>query len=116
MSFGTVLLVFIVALIIFLITFYLLRQGRIPVKFAILWLFVSIVLFIVCLLPNLLVMLAQYMGFQTMSNMVIGILIFILFMMSIALTVIVSGQKSRITLLIQEISILKKELEEKNGK
>lgn len=116
MSSRTIFYVIVAAIIIFLVTLQLLRKGRIPVKFSILWLFVSFILLLVAVFPNFIVIIAQFMGFQTMSNMLIGILIFILFMMSIALTVIVSGQKAKITLLIQEISILKKEMEDKNEK
>jgi hypothetical protein len=39
--------------------------------------------------------------------MVIGLFIFILLMITIILTVIVSNQRDKITLLIQEVSILK---------
>ena len=42
-----------------------------------------------------------------MSNMVIAMFIFILLMITIMLTIIVSGQQKKITLLIQELSILK---------
>lgn len=50
--------------------------------------------------------------------MVTGVLFVILLFITISLTVIVSGQKKRITLLVQEISILKNrvnDLEEKKG-
>ena len=53
-----------------------------------------------------------------MSNMLVGILIFILFLLTIALTVIVSGQTTKIIILIQEVSMLKKkinDMEKKNG-
>ena len=50
------------------------------------------------------------MGFQTMSNMVIGIILVLLTFLTMALTIIVSGQKKKTTLLIQEISILKSEI------
>ena len=42
MSFGTVLLVLGTGLLIFLVTLQLLRRGRIPVKFSILWFIVEI--------------------------------------------------------------------------
>ena len=43
-------------------------------------------------------------------NMVTGVLFVILLFITISLTVIVSGQKKKITLLIQEVSILKNEI------
>lgn len=50
--------------------------------------------------------------------MVTGVLFVILLFITISLTVIVSGQKKKITLLVQEVSILKNrvnDLEEKKG-
>ena len=117
MSFGTVLLVLGTGLLIFLVTLQLLRRGRIPVKFSILWFIVAVILLVVGIFPNFIVLISTRIGFICMSNMVVGILIFLLFAMCIALTVIVSGQATKITLLIQEVSMLKKKIvnEEKNN-
>ena len=118
MSFGATLLVLGTGLLIFLVTLQLLRRGRIPVKFSILWFLVSLVLILVGIFPNFIVLISSKIGFISMSNMLVGILIFLLFAMCIALTVIVSGQTTKITLLIQEVSMLKKKIaddEKKNG-
>ena len=117
MSFGTVLLVLGTGLLIFLVTLQLLRRGRIPVKFSILWFIVAVILLVVGIFPNFIVLISTRIGFISMSNMLVGILIFLLFAMCIALTVIVSGQATKITLLIQEVSMLKKKIvnEEKNN-
>ena len=75
-------------------------------------------LIVLSIWPNILVSLANLIGFQTISNMVTGVLFVILLFITISLTVIVSGQKKKITLLVQEISILKNrvnDLEEKKG-
>ena len=53
MSFGTVLLVLGTGLLIFLVTLQLLRRGRIPVKFSILWFIVAVILLVVGIFPNL---------------------------------------------------------------
>ena len=112
MSFGTVLLVLGTGLLIFLVTLQLLRRGRIPVKFSILWFIVAVILLVVGIFPNFIVLISTRIGFISMSN-----IIFLLFAMCIALTVIVSGQATKITLLIQEVSMLKKKIvnEEKNN-
>lgn len=110
MSFGTVLLVLGTGLLIFLVTLQLLRRGRIPVKFSILWFIVAAILLVVGIFPNFIVLISTRIGFISMSNMLVGILIFLLFAMCIALTVIVSGQATKITLLIQEVSMLKKKI------
>ena len=117
MSFGTVLLVLGTGLLIFLVTLQLLRRGRIPVKFSILWFIVAVILLVVGIFTNFIVLISTRICFISMSNMLVGILIFLLFAMCIALTVIVSGQATKITLLIQEVSMLKKKIvnEEKNN-
>ncbi|MEG2848125.1 MAG: DUF2304 domain-containing protein [Bacilli bacterium] len=101
------LVVTVAALILLAVILFLLGKGKIPVKFSILWGLIILALLFVALIPNFMIKLMNLMGFQTLSNMLIGILIFALFFMLISLTVIVSGQKTKIQLLIQEVSILK---------
>ena len=60
--------------------------------------------------PDVLIWFAYQLGFQTISNLVVGVFIVILFFITISLTVIVSAQKRKITLLIQEVSILKEKI------
>jgi hypothetical protein len=97
------------AFIILAVVVALLRKGKLPIKFSLLWVIAAIVLILVALIPNFLQLFMQLLGFQTLSNMLIGILIFILFYICIILTVIVSEQKESIKLLIQEVSILKQQ-------
>ena len=59
---------------------------------------------------DVLIWFATKLGFQTISNLVVGVFIVILFFITISLTVIVSAQKKKITLLIQEVSILKEKI------
>lgn len=58
MSFGTVLLVLGTGLLIFLVTLQLLRRGRIPVKFSILWFIVAVILLVVGIFPNFIVLIS----------------------------------------------------------
>lgn len=98
-------------LILFSSVIYLLYKGRMPVKFCLFWLLVCIILFMVCIFPNAIVSLAKIVGFISMPNLVIGILFTLLFFICIVLTVMISGQKVKTTLLIQELSLLKKQVE-----
>lgn len=109
MSYNLRLGLIIVGLLIFIITLYLLKKDRIPVKYSLVWLFSGLIILFLSLIPNLFGLLSDLLGFMTMSNMVVGMFIFILLMITISLTVIVSGQKKKITLLIQEVSMLKKD-------
>ena len=56
---------------------------------------------------------ANLLGFEVGSNMIFAGLIAMLIFINIALTVIVSGQSSKIRLLIQEVSMLKGKIDEK---
>lgn len=110
MSLGTIITVVTTGLLLLFITLFLLKRGRIPVKFALLWIFISVILLLVGLFPEIISSVADLFGFKTMSNMLIGILISMLIFITIALTIIVSGQKYRITLLTQELSMLKEKV------
>ena len=118
MSFNLRLSILIIALILAAVIIRVLHKDMIPVKYSFLWAIGVIVLIILSVWPNILVSLANLIGFQTISNMVTGVLFVILLFITISLTVIVSGQKKKITLLVQEISLLKNrvnDLEEKKG-
>lgn len=101
----------VVALLLIITTLVILKKDRMPIKYSLIWIFSSFLILLVSLIPGAFGIISNYLGFVTMSNMVIGIFIFILLMISISLTVIVSGQKKKITLLIQELSILKEKVE-----
>ena len=110
MSLGTIITVVATGLLLLFIILFLLKRGRIPVKFALLWIFISVILLLIGLFPEIISSVAGLFGFKTMSNMLIGILISMLIFITIALTIIVSGQKYRITLLTQELSMLKEKV------
>ena len=95
------------------IILYLLRQSRISIKYSIMWIFMILVAFIVLIIPNLLTIISKFLGFELVSNMVLCIFIVILLLISIALTVMITDQKKKITRLIQEVGILKKNMEDK---
>ncbi len=96
-----------IAIILTITIFKTLRKQMIPVKYSLLWILGVCVLYVLAIWPGILVTLANLIGFQTISNMVAGVLFVILIFITISLTIIVSAQKKKITLLIQEVSILK---------
>lgn len=108
--------IFLVAFVLLLFVMYLMRKGRLPIKFAILWLLPIFLLLIVAVIPDMLMWLTKLIGFMTLSNMTIGILFVILIFITISLTVIISGQKEKIRILIQEVSILKEEVKQMSNK
>lgn len=102
--------VLIIALVLAVVVIRILHKGRIPVKYSLLWVLGVLILLFLAIFPNALIKIANLVGFQTVSNMVIGVLLVILFFITMSLTVIVSAQKRKITLLVQEISLLKSEI------
>ena len=56
---------------------------------------------------------AKMFGFITMSNLVVGIMLTLLLGITLILTMIIFHQKKQITMLIQEVSLIKGE---RNGK
>ena len=117
MPFNLRLSILIIALILAAVILRVLHKDMIPVKYSLLWAIGVILLIILSIWPNILVSLASLIGFQTISNMVTGVCCHLLFI-TISLTVIVSGQKKKIILLVQEVSILKNrvdDLENKKG-
>ena len=102
--------VLIIALVLAVVVIRILHKGGIPVKYSLLWGLGALILLFLAIFPNALIKIANLVGFQTVSNMVIGVLLVILFFITMSLTVIVSAQKRKITLLVQEISLLKSEI------
>ena len=60
-------------------------------------------------MPNFLNILTEFLGFQTPSNMILCLLIAILIVVNITLTGILTSQDKKIRILVQEISLIKKE-------
>lgn len=103
---------FLFAVVLFMATTIVLRKGRIPIKYSLLWYFCSFIIILVSVIPFTMDYVARFFGFATISNLIIGIFISLLLFLTMALTIIISGQKKKITLLIQEISMLKEKVNE----
>lgn len=116
MTFNLRLGLVIVSLLLMIVVIKILKKGRIPIKYSLIWILSSIIIFLVSLIPSLFEWISRLFGFVTMANMVVGIFIFILLMITISLTVMIAGQKKKTTMLIQELSILKQEIKNMKGK
>ena len=103
------------SLLLFLIVLRLISNKKISIKYSLLWLVVSILIFIVGAFPNFIGFFTKKIGFETTSNLVIGIILTLLLFITLILTVIVADQKKKIKLLIQETSIIKSRIEEEKN-
>lgn len=101
------------SILLAIITTVVLRKGRIPIKYSLLWYFSSLVVFLVAIFPFTIEFVANMLGFTTLSNLIAAMIIAILLFLTMSLTIITSGQKKKITLLIQEVSLLKEKINKK---
>ena len=107
-------IIFIVVIIYSIL--HILKKGRIDIKYAIIWLFAFGLILLMLLLPNVLKYITNLLGFQLSSNLILVFFIAVLIFINISLTVIVSCLNNKVRLLIQEMSLLKKEVEENEKK
>ena len=82
------------------------------VSFSIFWIITGIVLIILAIVPNLVETISKALGFEAPSNMLFVVTIFMAFYLIFNLTTIVSQENKKNILLIQEVSLLKKKVEE----
>ena len=92
------------------------KKNDVNIKYSLIWLFSGVLIIIVTIIPNLLEILSNFLGFELVSNMIFLLAILVSLVLSYSFTVILSRHAKRIRLLTQEISILKAEIEEKNKK
>lgn len=98
------------SLIWFFIIFYLIKKDKLPVKYSLIWFTAIFVIFLISIIPSILELVTDVFGFTTLSNLVIGIILTLLLFITLVLTTIVAIQKKQIALLIQEVSMLKRNL------
>lgn len=103
-------LLIVFSLVLLIIILNLVSKNKVPVRYSLLWIVSAILIFIVGTFPEFVGMFTSMIGFQTTSNLVIGIILTVLLVLTLILTVIVSKQKKQIKLLIQEISMLKEKI------
>ena len=108
MSTNLVVVSIIFSVIIIIFILYLVKKENVNIKYSLVWLILFILLLICLLVPGLLEWITSILGFQTASNMVLSLLIAVLVIINITSTVIISHHDRKIKLLIQEVSILKK--------
>lgn len=100
-------LLIIFSVILLIIVSKLISNKKMPIKYSLIWILVSVLIFIVGTFPKFIGFFTSKIGFETTSNLVIGIILTLLLCITMILTIIVASQKRQIKMLIQEISIIK---------
>ena len=117
MSKSLTLTLVIVSIFLIILTTYVLKKGRIPEKYSLLWYSFALIILLVGLVPNFFTWISKNLGFEVMSNLIIAIILGLLILLTMALSIMIAGQKKKTTLLIEEISVLKSDVENlKNSK
>ena len=109
MSKPLVILLVVFSLIWIIVILKNVRDSKLSIRYSMIWLFMSLVIFLVGITPKFMKWIANTAGFEATSSLVIGIILTLLLMVTLFLTMIVTNQKSQINSLIQEVSILKKD-------
>ena len=108
----------IIALIIFSILWLIIilrdvRKGNISIRYSLIWLFMALILLLVGVFPSFMEFVAESFGFTTISNLVIGIILSLLMLITLVLTHIVTKQKNQIRVLTQEVALIKEKVNRK---
>ena len=101
------------AIILFILIAIFLKKNSMSIKSSVAWLLLPIIFLIIAIFPDPLAHLSAWLGFETFSNFLFLVIIGALVVICFFLTISLSKQQTKITKLIQELSILKEKV---NGK
>ena len=88
------------------------KRKKMRIGYLIFWCIIAVILFIALLIPNLVENVASLLGFEMPINMIFSGAIFIILYLIFNLTILITKEYNKNVLLIQEISMLKKRVEE----
>lgn len=113
MSKNLIISLVIIFIALFIVITYVLKKGRISEKYALLWYAMDLIILLMVIFHEFFTQIAKKLGIFPLSTFVMMIFIGLLFLLVMALTVMIAGQKKKTTQLIQEISILKEKIDSK---
>ncbi len=110
-----------IALIVVLLIYLLcilraVKRKNMRINYLIFWSVMGIILIIALLAPNFIENASNFLGFGLPINMIFSIAIFIILYLIFDLTKLITKEQNKNVLLIQEISLLKKRVEELENK
>lgn len=88
------------------------KNKKMQISFSAIWIITGLVLIIAIAIPNMIEIISKLLGFELSVNMIFCAAIFLLFYLVFNLNVLLAKENKNNTLLIQEISILNKRVEE----
>ena len=112
MSLGIRILAIFISLSMLIITFELIRREKLKERYSLLWVATAISMLILSLNTNSLNSIARFMGIIIPANALFFIGTLFLVLIIYYLTIVVSGMSDKNDRLAQEITLLKKKMEE----
>lgn len=91
------------------------RRRKLSMKYGSFWIALILLMAVVVIFPEILFEISKLFGFEVASNMIFIIGFFFLFYIIFVLTTSISVQNEKIKNLVQEVSLLKENVD-KNGK
>ena len=91
----------------------LVLRGKLQLKYSLLWMFLSLAVFVAALFPNLVSKISGLLGIDVTSNFVFLAGFIFMFGICLSLSVIVSWQARDIRSLVQQVALLSKELDDR---
>ncbi len=107
-------IIFSIAFLIIIIK--LVNTAKVTLEYSLLWLFIGLIMLVFSVFPFLPTFFSNLFGFETMSNFILVMALLFCLLQLLVFTKYITKQSKDITKLIQEISILKEILEEKDEK
>ena len=88
------------------------KNKKMQISFSTLWIVIGLVLIIAVAIPNMIDNISKLLGFELSVNMIFCAAIFLLFYIVFNFNILLSKENKRNIILIQEISIMKKRIQE----
>lgn len=97
-------------LIFILLILFLMRKGRMSLKYSLIWLLAGIVLLLAAIFPQMIRFFTRLIGVYSEVNAVFFVGVCFLLLIILSLTSIASGQTDRIRTLVQQQAMLEKRI------
>ena len=101
----------VLSLVFLVIIVRLVIKKRLMLKYSMLWMLTALVVLIIAIFPEIAFFLADLIGIKTSSNLVIFVALGLLLLICLSQSIVISRQTVNERKNIQEIALLKKEIE-----
>lgn len=106
-----ILLIVLTSINLITIIFYI-RKMEMRVKYALIWIGLSIILLVLAIFPSTLMTCANFLGISSDTNALFMFAVGFLYVLSFSFSIMFSRNSKKITMLVQHICILSKEIDE----